>query len=293
MNFAATAGLEELKQKLLLLTYIYGYRSGRFVLTSGRESSYYIDGKQVTMSPEGLSCTAAFILSSLQRKRTAVDAVGGLTLGADPIAAAVTALSHDSRHGFSPVSCFIVRKEPKKHGTGARIEGPFFKGIRTVIVDDVLTTGASVLSAAAAVEAAGGVVGAVYLLVDRMEGGVEEIKRAGYTLEAIVTRLELEALQARMETRYPLLSARLQGEGSNWKEMPWDELAPCHPGLYPRLEQLGTKLARIRESGSGNRADLAGAAQGIWRAVKAAALHPRGESEALNLLEKLSSSLNI
>src|SRR5690554_3424726 len=85
--------LAQLQHKLLLLTYTYSYRSGSFVLSSGRRSSYYIDGKLVTMASEGLCTTAQYILASLQQRRVRAEAIGGLTLGADPIAAATAALS--------------------------------------------------------------------------------------------------------------------------------------------------------------------------------------------------------
>ena len=153
--------LPELQHRLLLLTYIYSYQSGTFTLSSGRSSNYYIDGKQVTMAPEGLYTTAQYILASLQQRRVHAEAIGGLTLGADPIAAAVAILSEIWSKDMKPAATsaplvsFIVRKETKNHGTRSRIEGPFYHGMRAVIVDDVLTTGASVLNAASAVETAG------------------------------------------------------------------------------------------------------------------------------------------
>ena len=273
--------LEKLKKELLHLTYIHGYQRGPFLLSSGRRSNYYINGKMVTMSREGIYRTARYILASLTQKRYPVEAVGGLTLGADPIAAAVAALSQVETE--NPLSCFIVRKEAKAHGTRSRIEGPFAPGLKTIIVDDVLTSGASVLAAAQAVEAAGGTVSAVYVLVDRMEGGREELERHGYPLEAVMNRRELEALQEEMQQRYPGLFASLQKSPVGWKEVPWSEIAPSHPGLFRRLEQLSQALAAREESREMEEAASQEAARSALELVKAAELHPDGE-EALESL---------
>ncbi len=277
--------LESLREKLLRLTFVYGYQCGRFVLSSGRTSSYYIDGKQVTMSPDGLAATAAFMIASLRKNKIPADAAGGLTLGADSIAAAVAVLSRN-KEGLAPLSCFIVRKEQKGHGTRSRIEGPFYSGIRAVIVDDVLTTGASILSAAKAVEEAGGRVAAGYVLADRMEGGYEAVTAAGYPLEAIITRAELEALQQRLEKRYPLLFASLQQEAVDWRSVPWAETAATDPGLHARLERLTNRLGRIRPDESG-KVFSAAAAREVLRAVKAVELLPDGKEEALKILARV------
>ncbi|MBV8300654.1 MAG: orotate phosphoribosyltransferase, partial [Candidatus Dormibacteraeota bacterium] len=143
------------------------FRFGDFVLTSGRRSDYYVDGKQVTLLGRGVYLVALAVLDRC--RELGVSAVGGLTLGADPIAAAVAALSGA---GESPVDAFIVRKEAKSHGTGAAIEGPpLHAGQRVVLVDDTLTTGGTFLQAAAAVRTAGAVVVEAICVVDREEGG--------------------------------------------------------------------------------------------------------------------------
>ncbi len=282
--------LDKLREKLLLLTYIYGYRRGSFTLSSGRSSSYYIDGKQVVMTPEGLHTMAMYILTSLQEQNITADAVGGLTLGADPIAAAVCALSQTSPL-YHPLNCFIVRKEAKKHGTASRIEGPFQNNLRAAIVDDVLTTGTSVLSASGAVEEAGARVSAVYVLVDRLEGGREAVLQAGYPLEAVVSRAELDQLQQWMQSLYPALFEALQASDPKWRDLPWQELGDKHSSLRNQLEQAGALLARGQKQGLLNQDTLAGAAQQLLTAIKAAELHPDGEAEALRILERIKANI--
>jgi len=140
------------------------------------------------MSPEGLSMIGPLALETIKDCRWEVDAVGGLTLGADPIACAI---SYASAKLNTPVRAFTVRKEPKSHGTGSLIEGPFRSGDRVLIVEDVITTGSSALKAISAVEAAGGQITGVLALVDREEGGREAISTAGYTILALVRLKEI------------------------------------------------------------------------------------------------------
>ncbi|MEW5785632.1 MAG: orotate phosphoribosyltransferase [Bacillota bacterium] len=278
--------LAALRKNLTRLTFIYGYQSGSFTLSSGRKSSYYIDGKQVTMSPEGLYETARFIISSLADRGIKAEAVGGLTLGADSIAAGVCVLSHLDP-GTNALSSFIVRKEAKKHGTQSRIEGPFYRNLQAVIVDDVLTTGASVLSAAAAVVEAGGRVATVFVLVDRMEGGYENVAAAGFPLEAILNRADLEALQRQLEEYYPSLTAALQEEAADWTELPWKELSNRRPRLAAALEEYAVSLFREFPRGTTDQAETKAAAQRLLKVIKAAEFHPAGEEEALRLLAKI------
>lgn len=123
--------LDELRHKLLLLTFIYSYRCGRFLLSSGRYSSYYIDGKQVTMAPEGLYATAQYILASMQQRRIRADAIGGLTLGADPIAAGVAALSNiwaqkeGAPASLIPCHHLSCARKPKVTAPGRVLKAPF------------------------------------------------------------------------------------------------------------------------------------------------------------------------
>jgi orotate phosphoribosyltransferase len=151
-------------------------KRGLFTLASGKQSKYYIDARLTTMSPEGLSVIGPLALSTLQKSGWDIDAVGGLTLGADPISYAISYASADSDH---PLRAFTVRKETKAHGTGKLIEGPFREGDRVAVVEDVITTGGSALRAIEAVGAAKGIVAGVLALVDREEGGRQAIEAAG------------------------------------------------------------------------------------------------------------------
>jgi orotate phosphoribosyltransferase len=156
------------------------------VLTSGRKSRYYIDAKMTTLDPEGADCVARFILEKIKPFR--VDAIGGYTMGADPIVSAVAVVSFQTG---KPVPAFIVRKEPKKHGEMKMIEGPFKPGWKVVVVDDVVTTGGSTLKACRAVEQAGGKVELALAIVDRLEGGRENLEKAGYIFISLLTRDDL------------------------------------------------------------------------------------------------------
>jgi orotate phosphoribosyltransferase len=144
------------------------------------------------MSPDGLALIGPLALTALRETGWSVDAVGGLTLGADPISYAI---AYASAVSDAPIRAFTVRKEPKSHGTGRLIEGPFRTGDRVVVVEDVITTGGSALRAVDAVRQAGGSVIGVLALVDRQEGGREALEAAGLSVLAltratdIVTRL--------------------------------------------------------------------------------------------------------
>jgi len=157
---------------------------GRFKLSSGGESEYYIDGRLITLDPEGAYLLAKIILGLLKGEK--VDAIGGLTIGGDPIIASVVAISYIEG---SPISGFIVRKEAKEYGTRKLIEGPSLKkGFRVVIVDDVVTTGNSIFQAIRAVEKEGCKVVRVIALVDRLEGAKERLRENGYPFTPIFTK---------------------------------------------------------------------------------------------------------
>jgi orotate phosphoribosyltransferase len=162
-------------------------RRGQFTLASGKQSTLYIDARLTTMSPEGLVLIGALGLAAI-RERWITDSAGGLTLGADPISYAI---SYASARTDQPLRAFTVRKEAKTHGTGKLIEGPFRVGDRTVVIEDVITTGGSALKAAAAIQQAGGIVTGVLALVDREEGGREAIEAAGFSVISLVTAREL------------------------------------------------------------------------------------------------------
>ena len=140
------------------------------------------------MSPDGLSLIGTLGLSALHSARWEVDAVGGLTLGADPISYAI---SYASAHTASPIRAFTVRKEAKAHGTGKLIEGPFESGDRVAVVEDVITTGGSALRAVDAIRAAGGEILGVLALVDREEGGREALEAKGLRVMSLVTASDI------------------------------------------------------------------------------------------------------
>ena len=163
-------------------------KRGQFTLASGKQSTFYIDARLTTMSPEGLSIIGPLALSILGETEWAVDSVGGLTLGADPISYAI---SYASAHSGRPLRAFTVRKEAKAHGTGKLIEGSFRQGDRVAVIEDVITTGGSALRAIDAVRAGGGIIKGVLALVDREEGGRQEIEKAGVPVMAITTASQI------------------------------------------------------------------------------------------------------
>ena len=178
--------IEECKSRLLELLKERAVTLGKFRLSSGKESNYYLDERVVTLLPEGAYLTAKIILDML--KDLEVDAVGGMTVAADPITGAVAAVSYADG---SPISGFIVRKERKEHGMGKQVEGPIAKGLKVAVVDGTMTTGRSLLKAIEAVENEGCKVVKVIVLVDRLEGGRENVQSKGYDFAAIFTRDDL------------------------------------------------------------------------------------------------------
>ena len=165
-------------------------RRGQFTLASGRRSTLYIDARLTTMSPEGLAAIGPLGLAALRDTGWGVHSVGGLTLGADPVAYAI---SYASALAGTPLRAFTVRKEAKAHGTGKLIEGPFRRGDRVAVIEDVITTGGSALRAVEAVRAAGGEVAGVLALVDREEGGREALEAAGLSVCALTSAREIVA----------------------------------------------------------------------------------------------------
>ncbi|MBD2254588.1 orotate phosphoribosyltransferase [Nostoc parmelioides] len=185
--WAATADVSTLRQKLLDLLCQLAYQEGDFVLSSGQPSSYYINGKQVTLHPQGALAIGRILLSLLPSD---TQAVAGLTLGADPI---VTAVSVVSAYENRPIPALIIRKEAKGHGTKAYIEGPNLpEGAKVVVLEDVVTTGQSAMKAVDRLRAAGYVVDEVISLVDRQQGGAEFYQSVGLKFEAVFTIIDLQ-----------------------------------------------------------------------------------------------------
>jgi orotate phosphoribosyltransferase len=171
------------RERLVALLLERSFRVGDFVLSSGARSRFYIDCRTTTTHAEGQAVVGRLGLAAVRDAGLRPDAIGGLTMGADPVAYAI---AHASWIAGDPVNAFTVRKEPKAHGTGKRVEGCFAAGMRVVVVEDVVTTGGSALKAIEAVEAEGGEVIAVLSLVDREEGGREAIEARGYPVHAVV-----------------------------------------------------------------------------------------------------------
>jgi len=159
-------------------------RRGDFVLASGQRSSFYVDARLTTMSAQGLVLIGRVGLQAIRTKGWTPDAVGGLTMGADPVAYAIAAASVQSP---PQVQAFSVRKETKAHGTGRRIEGNFAAGNRVVVVEDVLTTGGSAQQAVTRVRAEGGQVLGVLTVVDREEGGLKALEAQGIEVVSLTT----------------------------------------------------------------------------------------------------------
>ena len=189
--------------RLLHLLVQRSLRLGNFVLASGARSSYYIDCRTTTTHGEGQFLIGKLGLELLDRAGLQPAAVGGLTMGADPVAYAI---AHASWIAGRPVHGFSVRKEPKQHGTGKRIEGCFASGDRIVVVEDVITSGGSALRACGAVGAAGGEVLGVLALVDREEGGREAIEAEGYPVFSLFAVSELLTAAESAESAGPATS---------------------------------------------------------------------------------------
>ncbi|HEY5941204.1 MAG TPA: orotate phosphoribosyltransferase [Gemmatimonadales bacterium] len=163
-------------------------RRGSFVLASGQRSSYYIDCRLTTMSAEGMTLIGRMGWEALQQMGWRPTTIGGLTMGADPVAYAIAAASYGST---APVDAFSVRKEAKDHGTGRLIEGNFKSGDPVVVVEDVITSGGSALKALAAVEEAGGTVLGVLAVVDREQGGKAVLETNGRRVVTLTTASDL------------------------------------------------------------------------------------------------------
>jgi orotate phosphoribosyltransferase len=182
------------RSKLLTLLKAKSVFHGDFVLASGARSSYYIDCRLTTLDPEGAWLVGEAMHSLIQTEASArgvtIKAVGGLTMGADPIALAVGMYSFSAKD--TPLlQPFVVRKMPKSHGQTKLIEGNFNRGDLVVVLDDVVTRGDSTITAINAVLKEGGQVAFVAVLVDRQEGGRKKIEELGYRVVSVFERDEL------------------------------------------------------------------------------------------------------
>lgn len=180
-------GLDRDRARLLELLTQKSFERKKIVLSSGKESDFYIDCKKVALSAEGHWLIGRLFLQAIRAHLPQAKAVGGLTLGADPLASAVSLTSY---LWGQPIPAFIVRKEPKGHGTGVWIEGRnlISQGAEVAIVEDVVTTGASTLKAIERVESEGLIAKHAFALVDRSEGGREALEAKGYRVHALFSR---------------------------------------------------------------------------------------------------------
>jgi orotate phosphoribosyltransferase len=163
-----------------------------FTLASGRQSNFYFNCKPTTLDPEGMNLIGGIIFDMV--RDSSITAAGGLTLGADPIANALSVISYQKG---KPIKSFIVRKDVKDHGTKSAIEGSVAAGERVLIIDDVITTGGSTITAIEQARKAGLIIEGVITLIDREEGGRENIRQHIENIRSVLTRTEVMAIRAR------------------------------------------------------------------------------------------------
>ena len=175
------------KTKLLKCIKDQAVGVGKVKLSSGKISDLYVDAKMVTLDSEGAFLTAMVLVDLLKDEE--IDMIGGMTMGADPIVGAVAAISYLENN---PIKTFIIRKQPKEHGKQKWIEGPLSNTAKIAIIDDVTTTGRSLLQSIEIIkETTDCEIVKVITLVDRLEGGREALKQKGYDLVSIFTRKDL------------------------------------------------------------------------------------------------------
>jgi orotate phosphoribosyltransferase len=196
----AAMDLERAKAELLEMLIRKSVFRGTFTLASGATSDLYIDCRQTTLDPRGALLIGKIgwelVKQTAAQRRLRVDAVGGLTMGADPVALSI-GIAAQLEDATSSIGTFTVRKSPKTHGRSKLIEGIFSRGDIVVVIDDVITTGGSTIQAIDAIEAEGGKVAFVLVLVDRQEGGRENIERRGYEVTSMFSRCDLLAADER------------------------------------------------------------------------------------------------
>jgi orotate phosphoribosyltransferase len=185
---------EHLRAELLTLLKAKSVFHGDFTLASGGKSKYYVDCKLTTLDPQGAWLTGQVVREVIRREESkqgiSIDAVGGLTMGADPIAIATGMISQWAKDK-KVLQVFSVRKTPKAHGQTKLVEGNFKKGDTVVVIDDVITRGESTLAAISAVEKEGGKIAFIVALVDREEGGRKAIEERGHRVLSVFNRAEL------------------------------------------------------------------------------------------------------
>ena len=185
--WATNSDLNNIRQSLLDLFCQLAYQEGDFVLSSGARSTYYIDGKQVTLHPQGALAIGRLLFSMLPSD---TQAVAGLTLGADPIVSAVSVVSTLENR---PIPALIVRKEAKGHGTKAYVEGPLLpEAAKVIVLEDVVTTGQSAMKAVTRLRDAGYTVNQVISLIDRQQGGEEYYKSVNLQFQTVFSITDIQ-----------------------------------------------------------------------------------------------------
>ena len=172
------------RQSLLDLIQSEALQLGEFTLASGKKATYYLDCRNITLHPQGANLIALGMLDVMKSEGPLPAAVGGMAIGADPITAAIVTIA--GQQGL-PLKGFMVRKEPKDHGTGKQVEGPVQPGQEVVIVEDVITSGGSALKAVDAAEVFGLKVTKVIGIIDRLAGGEAAFKARGIPLLTLAT----------------------------------------------------------------------------------------------------------
>ena len=184
--------IQKMKERLLDLVVERAFQYNEktpFRLSSGKTSNYYLDCRKITLIPAGMECIGRLIFEKI--KHLPIQGIGGLTMGADPIAYAVMAAAHQEHQG---IKVFIVRKAEKGHGLKRNIEGDLHAGDRVVVVDDVLTTGQSTITAIEKAKMGGFLVERAIVLIDRQEEhGFQRVQSTGVPVEALLTRDEIMA----------------------------------------------------------------------------------------------------
>ena len=180
--------MHSLKQRLAKILIEKSYKEGSFTLASGKKSEYYFDCRQTALHPEGAWLIGSLFFDLI--KDLPICGVGGMTLGSDPLITATSVISFEKGR---PLNGFIVRKESKGHGTNQYIEGlaNFSSGDRVVLLEDVVTTGGSILTACKRAEDVGLEIVQICSVLDREEGGREKLAEAGYELKSLFNRREL------------------------------------------------------------------------------------------------------
>ncbi len=189
--------LEAKRQRLgeIILARSFKYSDNPpFTLASGKQSNYYFNCKPTTLDPEGMNLIGEIVFDMV--KDLNITAAGGLTLGADPIANALAVISYQKG---KPVKSFIVRKDVKAHGTKSAVEGNVSAGEKVIVIDDVITTGGSTITAIEQARAAGLIVEGVITLIDREEGGRENIQKLVDDVRSVLTRTEIMDLRAQKQ----------------------------------------------------------------------------------------------